>query len=171
MKKFVARKSGPAAGATLWSVLLAFAASNAMAASPGSIVVKGKPSTLTSAYAYHHPASYDAAVIQTTVVLSDKAIDIRKVKAAGGDFDKALHAWLDEAKAAYWEAIFYPDGTLWSGTVVSPGVFLYGGTGCDVQMTRNDAKRVEGACQTADEKQKENKEDGVYVDVKFALDL
>ena len=171
MNTFAVRKSGSAAAAILCTALLASAGANATAASPGSIVVKGKTSTLTSAYAYHHPAPYDAKVMQTTVVLSDKAIDVKKVEAAGGDFDKALHASLDEAKAAYWEAIFYPDGTLWSGTVVSPGVLLYGGTGCDVQMTRNDAKRVEGACHTADETQKDNHEDGVYVDVKFALDL
>lgn len=170
MNTFV-RRSFSAAVTTISTALLALASSSALAADPGSIVVKGKASTLSSAYAYHHPAAYDATVTQTTVVLSDKAIDVKKVKAAGGNFDKALHAWLDEAKAAYWEAIFYPDGTLWTANVVSPGVLLYGGAGCDVQMTRNDAKRVEGACHTADETQKDNHEDGIYVDVKFALDL
>jgi len=38
-------------------------------------------------------------------------------------------------------------------------------------MARNDAKRVEGTCHTVDETQKDNREDGVYVDVKFALDF
>ncbi|TLY52737.1 MAG: hypothetical protein E6K53_03400 [Gammaproteobacteria bacterium] len=131
-----------------------------------------KTTTFTSAYAYHHPASYDKDVIQSTILLSDKAIDVKKIKAAGGDFDKALHAWLDEGKVAYWEAIFYPDGEYWSGQAISPGVYaFYNRIGCKLTMTRNDAKGIEGACRTEDEKEKENHDGGLYVDIKFAAGL
>jgi hypothetical protein len=154
------------------TLLLTLLPTIGMAAGPGMMVVHGKATTFTDAYAYHHPASYDKNVTQATIILTDKKIDAAKLKAAGGDFDKAVHDWLDQAKVAYWEVIFYPDGTLWMGNVSSPGVFSsYGSAGCAIQMTRNDAQRAEGSCRTEDEKQKDDKDDGVYVDAKFALDF
>lgn len=152
------------------SLILACASAHAAAAGPGSMVVHGKTTVFTNAYAFHHPASYDKDVIQTTILLSEKAVDIGKIKAAGGDLAKVA-AWFDDNKIAYWQATFYPDGTFWSGDLFSPGELHYGGIGCDLEMTRNDAKRVEGSCRTKDEKEKEDKKEGLYVDVKFALDL
>lgn len=134
----------------------------------GSIVVHAKEAKLVDAYAYHHPASYDANETQTTVLLVDRPIDVKAIKAAGGKLDAAAHAWLDKQKAAYWEAIFYADGTYWSGKVVAPGVLTYEGAACQVAMTRNDAVRAEGSCRSDDAAAKDNKEDGVYVDVKFS---
>ena len=138
----------------------------------GTMVVNGKTTTFSNAYAFHHPASHDKSVIQTAIVLSDKAIDSNKIKAEGGDFESALRAWLDDHKVAYWEVILDPDGTVFTGAAVSPGVMEnYGTVGCKVEMTRNDAKRAEGSCRTDDEKEKEKREDGLYVDVKFAVDF
>jgi hypothetical protein len=154
------------------ALALLFFATSAQAASSGSgsIVLTGKTAALANAFAYHHPASYDKSVIQSTIVLSSKPIDVGKVRSAA-DIDKAVHAWLDEAKAAYWEVIFYPDGTEWSGTAALPGVLTYNGTACKVTLTRNEPKRMEGTCRSEDENEKKNLDGGVFVDVKFDVDL
>ena len=151
-------------------VLFALASVCSAAAGPGSMVVHGKTSVFTNAYAYRHPASYDKDVVQTTILLSEKAIDMSKIKGMGGDLYK-VHAWFDDNKIAYWQATFYPDGTFWSGDLISPGELQYAGIGCDLDMTRNDAQRVEGSCRTKDEAQKEDKKEGLYVNVKFAVGL
>lgn len=151
-------------------LVCAIACSKVAAAGPGSMVVHGKTVTFTNAYAHHHPASYDKDVIQSTIALSDKAIDMKKIKAEGGDFLRNLDNWLEDNKAAYWQATFYPDGEYWTGSLRLPGELqLINAIHCNLEMTRNDAQRIEGSCRTKDEKEKDDKKEGVYVDVKFAI--
>lgn len=160
------------------ALALAFASASALAAGSGTIAMEGKTTQARDAYAYRHPASYDPAVTMTTIVVCDRAIDARKV-GEGADRDKAVHDWLQQAKAVYWEAIFYPDGTLWTTNAVWPDVLTInaGGSAHNLTMTRNDVKRIEGAYLDPDQTNKDDFSADVDLakiptfDLKFAADV
>ena len=183
MNRSTTRHSGAFARAVLVAIAL-LASASALASGSGTIVMKGKTAQIKDAYAYHHPASYDPAETMTTIVLCDRAIDIKKVS-AGPDRDKAMHDWLAETKAVYWEVVLYQDGTLWMTNVDMPGVYsILGSTARhNFQTTQNNAKRVEGAYVDPDDKDKENMEEAAFanagsadsdiarIDLKFAVDV
>jgi len=171
------------ARAALLAITL-FASASALASGSGTITMMGKTAQIKDAYAYHHPASYDPAETMTTIVLCDRAIDTKKVS-AGPDRDKAMHDWLAETKAVYWEVVLYQDGTLWMTNVAMPGVYSILGSSSrhNFSTTQNDAKRVEGSYVDPDDKDKENMEDAAFanagsatsdiakIDLKFAVDV
>ena len=173
----------PFATSTLAALAL-LASGGAHASGSGTITMMGKTALVKDAYAYKHPASYDAKEIMTTLVVCDRAIDLKKIGAAP-DRDKALHEWLDETKAVYWEATFYNDGTLWTTNTVYPGVYSINGGGSPHNFgdTKKDAKRIEGGYVTPDDRDQEGMEpdaiknagsatsDIAKLDLKFAVDV
>jgi hypothetical protein len=150
--------------------VLAVMSCGALAKGSGTLVIHGKTAKIQDAIAYQHPASYDVATTMTTIVFSDKAIDAKKVKASN-DPDGTVHTLLQESHATYAEVTLYPDGQVWTGAFVWPGIVSLLGTTATLNLTRRDAKRLEGWYFTRDENEKQNLESGVYSDIEFAVDL
>lgn len=146
------------------------ASSGAYAKGSGTLVIKGKTATIHDAIAYQHPASYDAATTMTTLVFSDKPIDAKKVGASSNP-EKTVHELLRESQSVYAVVTLYPDGTVWTGAFVWPGFFESLNSTATLNLTRRDAKHLEGWYFTQNEKEKQNLDDGAYSDIEFAVDL
>ena len=141
------------------------------AAGSGTIIMNGKTAAVSDAYAYRH-ATPDKSAMLTTIVLSDRAIDDKRVSGSN-DPDKTIHALLKQAKAVYWEAVVGPDGRMRVTNAVWPGVLEIrgGGDPSDLHLTRNDATHIEGSYRSLDEQPKEPIVGGEYFDVKFSIDF
>lgn len=178
MNRFTGQGFMTFAAAALVATALLLASDIAHASGSGTIVMKGKTAEMKDAYAYQHPASYDPAETMTTILVCDRPIDVKKVS-EGDDRDKAVHAWLEETKAVYWEAILYADGTLWMTNAVWPEVWsvLGGGGRRNLDLTINDGKRIEGTYLDPNEEDKANFDadadlsDIPLLDLKFAVDV
>jgi hypothetical protein len=144
----------------------------AVAAGSGTIIMNGKRAAVTDAYAYRHVSAADRSVTLTTVVVSDRPIDEKKL-AKSDDRDKTIHAQLKQAKAVYWEGVLGADGHLRSINAVWPGVLEIKGSGdeSDLHITRNDAAHLEGWYRTLDEEPKDLMVGVEYFDLKFSIDF
>ena len=153
--------------------LLGFVASTGLAFADGSgtLIIKGQTTAFKTAYAYRHADDFQPDQQITTVVLSDKPIDVSKVNDAV-DREDALKTQLRELNGNRVELNIRADGTVENVNTMTDGTSgsVSGSGWYAIDLKRNDDKRIEGTFRSSDEKDKKEGSSG-YFDLKFALDL
>jgi hypothetical protein len=141
----------------------------AAAAGSGTLYIDGAQHTLASTYAFRAPDPFDDKAQITTVVFSDKPIDVAAIDAAA-DRGEALADQLRAKHALRVELNLQPDGKVQDVDINADGSSgSQSGSGWyTLKLLRNDAARVEGSFRSNDEADKKN---GHYFDLAFALDL
>ena len=148
---------------------LAVACALAHASGSGTFYDEGAKVALTGAYAYWTADPFDETKQITAVVFADKPIDAAALKNAS-DRGEALGDQLRRQSATRITLNIDADGKVENVNVAAPGVSgSQSGSGWyTITLKQNDTHRIEGTFRSNDEN---DKRDGRYYDLAFALDL